>query len=212
MKTELTGIPGAGEKAAQDLQDLVYAPNESLRGKDPEDADGETPLQIIPAVQVSQIQAIAALAAEIWNECYPPIIGQDQVDYMVGKFQSPQAIAAQMHDEGYQYFMLRLGGDDAGYLGVKVDGDQLFLSKIYVRSCARGKGVAAKAIAFLEDMCRENGLAHIWLTVNKHNSSAIGAYGHLGFCMAYEQATDIGGGYVMDDYIMKKAMPANENA
>jgi ribosomal protein S18 acetylase RimI-like enzyme len=42
------------------------------------------------------------------------------------------------------------------------------------------------------------------LAVNKHNASAIAAYRKHGFEIAQAVVKDIGGGYVMDDYIMEK--------
>lgn len=44
-------------------------------------------------------------------------------------------------------------------------------------------------------------LARIYLTVNKHNKRAIAAYERFGFARTEEAASDIGGGFVMDDYI-----------
>ena len=43
----------------------------------------------------------------------------------------------------------------------------------------------------------------IWLTVNRRNERAIGAYRRTGFREVRAQVTDIGGGYVMDDYVME---------
>ena len=44
------------------------------------------------------------------------------------------------------------------------------------------------------------GLSAVWLTVNKHNDIAIRAYRGLGFELIGEGVTDIGNGFVMDDY------------
>ena len=42
--------------------------------------------------------------------------------------------------------------------------------------------------------------------MNKHNAGAIAAYRRLGFAMREEVVVDIGNGYVMDDYVMAKAL------
>lgn len=160
--------------------------------------------QIVPAVQNSQLQRISGLAREIWNEHYAAILSQEQIDYMVGKFQSYDAICAQRKEEGYQYFLLLRGDDAAGYMGIRLEEDRLFLSKLYVLGSFRGCGVAASAMQYLEQLCRENMLRGIWLTVNKNNSGSIAAYERMGFHKAYEQTSDIGGGFVMDDYVMEK--------
>ena len=51
------------------------------------------------------LDKIAALANEIWHEHFVPIIGLDQVNYMVGKFQSYPALKDQVK-EGYEYYRI----------------------------------------------------------------------------------------------------------
>jgi hypothetical protein len=60
-------------------------------------------LQFVPVTTAQQVDAVAGLARDIWYEYYVPLIGQPQVDYMVSKFQSSEAMAQQMR-EGYEYF------------------------------------------------------------------------------------------------------------
>lgn len=171
------------------------------RWKDaPEDA------AFIPAVQNSQLRTISLLADTIWHEHYHGILSDAQIDYMVKNLQSFEAMCEQKRSEGYQYFLIRCNEEDVGYMALKVEGDRVFLSKLYLLAQARGQGLASRAIAYVEDICRENGLGGIWLTVNRHNTGSIAVYEHLGFSRAYESQTDIGGGFVMDDYIMEKAI------
>ncbi len=47
------------------------------------------------------------------------------------------------------------------------------------------------------------GKSSVYLTVNKHNRHAIDVYIKKGFRMVGEAVTDIGSGFVMDDYIME---------
>ncbi len=44
----------------------------------------------------------------------------------------------------------------------------------------------------------------LWLQVNKRNTDAIGFYRSAGFEVIREAVMDIGGGFVMDDYLMAK--------
>ena len=59
-------------------------------------------------------------------------------------------------------------------------------------------------IAFYDDLCRERGLRAMYLTVNKGNVLGIRAYKGNGFEVIDAVETDIGKGFVMDDYIMEK--------
>ena len=43
----------------------------------------------------------------------------------------------------------------------------------------------------------------VWLTVNKHNTDSIQFYLRQGFVVVEDIVTDIGNGYVMDDYLME---------
>ena len=95
-------------------------------------------------------------------------------------------------------------GKPVGYSGVKPENDALFLSKIYITKEYRGKKLARFAMEQYVAYCRKNGLRKIWLTVNRHNSNTIAAYRKMGFETVREQVTEIGGDYVMDDYIMEK--------
>ena len=60
-----------------------------------------------------------------------------------------------------------------------------------------------RAVGYCGVQPREVGARTIWLTVNRRNERAIGAYRRAGFREVRAQVTDIGGGYVMDDYIME---------
>ncbi len=149
------------------------------------------------------IEKTAGLAAEIWTEHYLPIIGPEQVKYMLDKFQSAAAIAGQIH-KGYRYFLIEDEMDYVGYFAARFDNDALFLSKFYVKKSCRGKGLGRATFNFIEKLAMDNGLELITLTVNKRNKDSIKVYKKLGFIIAEKVVTDIGNGFVMDDYKMEK--------
>jgi len=148
---------------------------------------------------------VESLAGEIWREHYTPIIGAAQVEYMLKNFQSLDAMKRQTGSEGYTYRMIKSDGIPAGYLATAIHGDRLFLSKIYIKKEYRGRGLSSKAIKLCEDLCKENELRAIYLTVNKYNPS-VKIYESLGFKTIDSVKTDIGSGFYMDDYIMEKTI------
>jgi diamine N-acetyltransferase len=150
-----------------------------------------------------QIELVESLAREIWTEHYIPLIGKEQVDYMLGSFQSRQAIREQMRT-GIAYYLIRDDNAHIGYMAVQPKGRELFLSKIYVRSAQRGLGYGKKAVQFAEKVAKELGLNKIALTVNKNNVNSIKAYEKIGFKNVGSLVQDIGNGFVMDDYKMEK--------
>ena len=92
----------------------------------------------------------------------------------------------------------------AGYCAFKPEEAKMFLSKIYIRRAFRRHGIATAL--FDQVQKASGGKSAIYLTVNKHNSGSIEAYKKLGFAIVDQVVTDIGGGYVMDDYIMEKTL------
>lgn len=155
----------------------------------------------------AEIAEVARLAREIWQEHYAPIIGQKQVDYMLEHFQSEAAVAGQLQD-AYEYYLLRHDGRSAGYTAVLANPGEgsLLLSKLYVRKAARGCGSGQRLLEFVEELCRKRGLKILWLTVNKNNANSIAWYLRRGFRNAGPIVQDIGGGFIMDDFRMEKAL------
>ncbi len=149
------------------------------------------------------IALTAQLGREIWHEHYDHLLGPEQVDYMLEHFQSVPAITDQI-SHSTVYLLAYWDGEPAGYCAFKPEKAKMFLSKIYVRNVFRKRGIASAL--FDQVQKASSGKAAIYLTVNKHNDSSIAVYEKLGFSVADQVVTDIGGGYVMDDYIMEKAL------
>lgn len=153
------------------------------------------------------LKRIAEMAGPIWHEAFADILSPGQTDYMVDKFQSYRAIKDQVDNHGYRYFILSEDGEDAGYCGVQPCEDgSLYLSKMYLKKEFRGHGLFTEMTGRLTELCRREGLSSIWLTVNKHNARAIAAYVKNGYRNIRSQTTDIGCGYVMDDYVFSLAV------
>lgn len=161
--------------------------------------------EIFSAHTESDYKIIAQLADATWRQHYIPIIGEDQVSYMVGKFQTVTAITNQV-EQGYEYYLINYNQDPVGYISIKKDVDTLFLSKIYVLNTYRGKQIGKTALLFIEDKAKTYSFSTVTLTVNKKNTNAILFYEKMGFKNIDSLIIDIGNGYVMDDYKMKKAI------
>ena len=160
---------------------------------------------IIAVAEQEEIIRVAELADSIWREHYTPIIGEDQVNYMLHKFQSAEAIRAQIID-GARYHLLLHLHVLAGYCSFYLKENELFLSKIYVRKAMRGKGLGGEMMKFIEAEAIKNELKQISLTVNKNNTKSIAAYSKLGFKKIKPLVMDIGNGFVMDDFLMEKSL------
>lgn len=170
-----------------------------LRAQPPEGA-GEQKVELFEVKTREDVERLAALAEPIWREHFTPLIGMSQVKYMLEKFQSADAMEKQIAD-GYVYKILIVDGRDAGYMGTHREEERLFLSKLYIDKRFRGRGLSH----ILLDDCKKQaaGLSAIYLTCNKHNDGSIAVYKKAGFEVIDSVVTDIGGGFVMDDYIFE---------
>ena len=159
----------------------------------------------IKSIDKAAVPALAALAKTIWKEYFTPIIGKAQVDYMLEKFQSEPAMTQPLKD-GMKYIGAYADGELAGYSCYKLEENALFLSKLYIRCDKRGCGIGKAMFMYELEAATSEGKEKIYLTVNKHNTDTIALYEHLGFVNVKSIITDIGGGFVMDDYVMEFAV------
>ena len=148
------------------------------------------------------ITELSGFAGRIVKEHFDKIIDPAQNDYMIDKFQSVDAITDQIKS-GYRYYIVKLAdGDKAGFLAFYPKGGMMYLSKFYTAAEHRGKHLARRMLAFIADETKRENLSAIFLNVNRNNSDVISIYEHLGFKITGEEKNDIGGGFVMDDYVM----------
>ena len=147
---------------------------------------------------------LASMAGTIWRECYASILSGEQIEYMLSKFLSVNVLSRQVSVEGYEYYFVECDGERVGFVGVKVEEKRLFLSKLYIKEEYRGRGISSVALGFLEEKCHREALLAIYLTVNKYNDRAYNVYINKGYKVVDDVVTDIGSGYVMDDYVMQK--------
>ena len=159
-------------------------------------------LRIMPVTNMELVYSVYAVADAIWHEYYTPILGEDQVDYMVEKFLSPEAIAEQINN-GYEYFLYSYDYTFAGFAAILEKNGELFLSKLYVDEEFRGKGIGKYMFQKFVEICKMRNLKKIWLTCNRNNANSLAFYERLGFQKVREEVADIGKGFVMDDFILE---------
>lgn len=161
-------------------------------------------ITFLPVSDKKGIQQVASLADEVYHEHYTGIISEEQIDYMVKNLQSVDAVSEQIHKAGIDYFILNNEETDVGYFAIKIEADSLFISKLYVLKQYRKLGYAKQAYQFLKGLGEAMDLRHIYLYTNKKNMESIKAYEKLGFQKVESLVTELGNGFVMDDYKMQE--------
>ena len=157
-------------------------------------------IRFVPA-QKEEYASLAQFIARQWHTAYDGLLGEAQVKYMTDTFQSAAAIERQVREEGYLYYYIEGEGRRIGYCALHPEKEKLFLSKLYLTEEERGRGIGQKALAAVAEIAAERGLKAVYLTVNTGNARAVRAYEKFGFTRTDHTVTDIGSGFVMDDYI-----------
>lgn len=80
------------------------------------------------------------------------------------------------------------------------------LHKLYLQPAFQGQGQGRRVLERLRLIAIGLGALQMQLRVNKRNLNAIAFYERAGFKMTQALETEIGQGYVMDDYVMSLVM------
>ncbi len=162
-------------------------------------------MHIRPAVE-ADIPLLRDLAQRIWRECYPGIITDEQIEFMLGWMYSEEEIRRQLA-AGIPWEIAEIEGTPAGYLSWQREDDgRVKISKLYVLPQHQRRGFGRQMVEHIAAHACALGAHATWLQVNKRNGRAIAAYLKAGFHIEKEAVFDIGGGFVMDDYLMARAV------
>ena len=157
----------------------------------------------VASVTETDVERVAQLAAETWWSHYPGLISAAQIEYMLQQRYDPALIRAELRRRDLWWDKLDIGATmvafDSCFLS---DAATVKLDKLYVHPAHQRKGYGGILIDHVCDRARRHGCSQVVLAVNKGNRSAIAAYLKHGFTVAESVVKDIGGGFVMDDYVM----------
>ena len=167
----------------------------------------ENKTQIVRAEE-EHLPAISDLAGVIWRACYPGIITHAQIDYMLARMYSLDVLRDEIRSQGIRYDQLLVDGKPAGFAsyGPTSEAGVMKLHKLYVLPEMQGRGLGSSLLQHVEREVRAGAGRRLILSVNKRNTKAITAYQRNSFVIAESVVTDIGGGFVMDDYVMAKEL------
>ncbi|MEW6118702.1 MAG: GNAT family N-acetyltransferase [Pseudomonadota bacterium] len=160
----------------------------------------DLPRRLVPC----EIEAVAALARTVWQATYPGLIGEAQIEYMLGDRYAATRIRTQFDDPLHAWW--GLGRPLAGFAHAFIAGSICKLDKLYVHPERQRRGLGALLFAAACDWARAQGATHIRLQVNRGNARAIRAYEKYGLQIVESRVFDIGAGFVMDDHVMECAL------
>jgi RimJ/RimL family protein N-acetyltransferase len=156
-------------------------------------------IKLTPA-SISDIPIIYKLAVKIWNHHYVPIVGKEQVDYMLGKIYSTEGLTEQMTLKQHFFYLILSNEQPVGFMSVSGEVD-MFIHKFYIDQDIQGRGYGEDVFNQLCSLYPS--LQSFTLTVNRNNFKSINFYFKLGFKIDHVADFDIGQGYFMNDFVMK---------
>jgi GNAT superfamily N-acetyltransferase len=150
------------------------------------------------------IPVLQLLVEQIWRPTYQSILSPEQIDYMVELMYSPTTLHKQLTEEGHRFLLLYDDNTPIGYASY-TSTSTFKLQKIYVHPAYQGKGVGKLFINHIIDAVKAAGATMLELNVNKYNKARF-FYEKQGFTIFEEKDIDIGNGYWMNDFIMRKVL------
>jgi ribosomal protein S18 acetylase RimI-like enzyme len=125
---------------------------------------------------------------------------------MLNLFYSPESLSDQMTRQQHRFLIAVQDTEPLGFASYSHLADDVYkLHKLYVLPATQGMGLGKKLLEFVKEEIKPLGAVALRLGVNRFNR-ALQFYERLGFYKVKEEKTDIGNGFVMDDYIMETTL------
>ena len=168
------------------------------------------------------IELIRSIAKVAFPATYSTIISAEQIDYMMEWMYSAKKLQQEISGN-ITYLLAEVDGRTVGYLSFGPDegaedcaaaalsaaapgqGRLFHLHKIYLLPESQGGGNGKRLFMAGEREMRLAGATAFELNVNRGNP-ALGFYRHLGMQLSRSGDFDIGGGFFMNDHIMRKEL------
>lgn len=156
----------------------------------------------IRAADVNDIANIREIANISWPVAYGSYISKAQLDYMLDMMYSDTSLLDQMN-KGHQFYIAEQLNTPIGFSSVsKEEEKSCKLNKLYVLPTSQKTGAGKALLQKSIDYAISNAASCLYLQVNKQNN-AQHFYSKHGFTVREASILEIGGGFIMDDYIME---------
>ncbi len=149
--------------------------------------------------------AIRQIAYETWPVTYGKIQSKEQLDYMLELIYNLKALKEQYENGHLFYVAVGEDGSPVGFAGASEvePGNSWKLHKLYVLPTIQKSGIGKALMQAVIDEAKVNNATEIILNVNRSNP-AYSYYIKDGFEVAEQVDIPIGGGFFMNDYVMRK--------
>lgn len=162
----------------------------------------------LEAITEADFKTVANLAATIWRSHYSTIVSVEQIDYMLSGRYTPENLREYLNSKDRWFEIFWLGEKPVGYCSYSLTSNsgEMKLEQLYLLEGYRGQGLGGLMLRNVEAEARKKNILLLILQVNKRNEDSIAIYCKVGFQVREEAIFDVGNGYLMDDYVMEKAI------
>lgn len=147
-------------------------------------------------------QRIQALAEKIWIPTFSSILSEDRLTYLFHLMYDSKKLSQQLLNPLNAFYVLTFSGKDVGYAQLVFHKEWIKLEKLYVHPMMQGKGCGLYLLRHMISEAAAKSINELRLQVNRGNERAILFYKTFGFKIVASKDFDVGGGHVMDDYVM----------
>lgn len=162
----------------------------------------------IRTATVKDVSLIQDIASRVWPQTYSAIISGDQIKYMLDMMYSADSLREQMTEKNCEFILVQSTEQSFGFASFSSFDNELFrLHKLYVDIAAQGLGLGVMLLNEVARRSADRGGSVLELNVNKYNKAKT-FYEKNGFTIFREEVIDIGNGFVMDDFVMRKSLLA----
>ncbi len=158
----------------------------------------------IMCLSVDELQNVREIAHLTWPYTFKSILSPDQIAYMLDWMYNLETLT-QQHKNGQRFYAIKANERFHGFAAVELNHPQeghSKLHKLYVLPNQQGMGFGKMLLDYIVEELKTVHIETLVLNVNRFNS-AVKFYEKYGFFILKEEVIDIGGGFVMDDFVMK---------
>ena len=164
----------------------------------------------IRPLTAADIEALRTLARNIWTATYTSLISQQQIDYMLADRYAAARLQGQINNPQHAWRLACWTNEIVGFAHARIEADSCKLDKLYIHPDYQRRGMGRALLNDIKAFAHDHATTRLSLQVNRGNTAAIAAYEQYGFITCEARVFDIGGGFVMDDYVMEAPLKSSQ--
>lgn len=158
----------------------------------------------IKKVTIHDAKSIRDIALATWYVTYGLTHSKAQLDYMIEKFYSLEALEQSILEK--EYYIYEEENCPLGFISLEhhfAAKSTTKIHRIYILPECQGKGIGKTLIDYAATIAQLNQSTFLLLNVNRENKARF-FYEKLGFEIQKSEDIPIGNGYLMEDFVMEK--------